>query len=105
MGNEDASLKWLGLSAAIREKDMSKTNSEEDARTANNAVRHQYRTLSDTEKGQMTEVKDLGAAFIAKLHEIGGTDASSDRMASRNLSLSQTHIEDAVMRAVRHITG
>lgn len=79
-------------------------DSSSDDRTANNAVRHQYRTLSEAEKVLMVEVKDLGAAFIAKLHEIGGTDPNGDRFASRNLSLANTHAEDAVMRAVRHIT-
>ncbi|ETA54001.1 Acb2/Tad1 domain-containing protein [Ponticoccus alexandrii] len=79
--------------------------STSDQRTANNAVRHAYRTLSDTEKAQMQEVKDMGAAFIAKLHEIGGTDTGGDRFASRDLSLANTHAEDAVMRAVRHITA
>jgi len=84
---------------------MSKVDSTSDARTANNAVRHQYRVLSETEKAQMQEVKDMGAAFIAKLHEIGGTDSEGDRFASRDLSLANTHAEDAVMRAVRHITA
>ena len=49
-------------------------DSASNDRTVNNAVRHQYRVLSDAEKLQMQEIKDLGAAFIAKLHEIGGTD-------------------------------
>ena len=78
--------------------------STDDQRTANNAVRHQYRVLSDAEKQLMTEVKDMGAAFIAKMHEIGGTVVEEERLASRDLSLAVTHIEDAVMRAVRHIT-
>lgn len=80
-------------------------DSTSDDRTANNAMRHQYRTLSESEKAQMQEIKDLGAAFTAKLHEIGHTDAASDRFASRNLALANTHAEDAVMRAVRHITA
>lgn len=80
-------------------------DSTSDDRTANNAVRHTYRVLSDAEKAQMQEVKDMGAALIAKLHEIGGTDPAGDRFASRDLSLANTHAEDAVMRAVRHITA
>ncbi|SLN36860.1 hypothetical protein AQS8620_01324 [Aquimixticola soesokkakensis] len=79
-------------------------DSTSDARTANNAVRHTYRVLSDTEKAQMQRVKDIGAAFIAELHAIGGTGLETDRFASRDLSLANTHAEDAVMRAVRHIT-
>lgn len=80
-------------------------NSSGDDRTANNAVRHQYRRLSDAEKAQMETIKDMGAAFIAKLHEIGGTDPEGDRFASRDLSIANTAAEDAVMRAVRHITA
>lgn len=80
-------------------------DSSSDDRTVNNSVRHQYRTLSEAEKQQMQRIKDLGAEFIAMLHEIGGTDPASDRQASRDLSIAQTHAEDAVMRAVRHITA
>jgi hypothetical protein len=82
-----------------------KVLSDSDDRTANNAVRHAYRVLSDEEKALMVRVKDAGAAFIALLHEIGGTDPKGDRLASRDLSLATTHAEDAVMRAVRHITA
>lgn len=80
-------------------------DSTSDARTANNAVRHQYRILTDAEKALMQSIKDAGAAFIAQLHQIGGTDPAGDRFASRDLSLANTHAEDAVMRAVRHITA
>ena len=48
-------------------------NSESDGRTANNAVRHTYRVLSDEEKAQMVALKDIGAAFIAKCQEIGAS--------------------------------
>lgn len=65
------------------------------ARTSNNAVRHNYRQLSGEEKLQMTEVKDLGQAFLDKLDEIG---------AGREISLAKTKIEEAVMWAVKHIT-
>jgi hypothetical protein len=70
--------------------------SESDDRTANNAVRHQYRVLTDAEKEQMVALKDLGAAFIAKLEEIG---------TSRELSLAKTNAEQAVMWAVKHVTA
>lgn len=70
-------------------------NSASDDRTANNAVRHKYRILTDAEKAQMVELKDIGAAFIAKCHEIGG---------SRELSLAITNAEQAVMWAVKHVT-
>ena len=71
-------------------------NSESDDRTANNAVRHQYRVLSDEEKAQMVELKDLAAAFIAKCDEIG---------QSREMSLAKTNAEQAAMWAVKHVTS
>ncbi len=71
-------------------------NSESDDRTANNAVRHTYRVLSDAEKAQMVELKDLGAAFINACNAIG---------KSRELSLAITNAEQAVMWAVKHVTA
>ena len=70
-------------------------DSTSDNRTANNAVRHQYRVLTDAEKAQMLALKDLGAAFISMCDEIG---------ASRELSLAKTNAEQAVMWAVKHVT-
>jgi len=75
---------------------MQTVDSASDDRTANNAVRHKYRVLSDAEKQQMVDLKDLGAAFIAKCDEIGG---------SRELSLAKTNAEQAVMWAVKHVTA
>lgn len=71
-------------------------DSASDDRTANNAVRHTYRVLSDEEKAQMVALKDIGAAFIAKCNEIG---------RSRELSLGITNAEQAVMWAVKHVTA
>lgn len=71
-------------------------DSASDDRTANNAARHTYRVLTDAEKQQMVEVKDLGAALIAKCNDIG---------RSRELSLAVTNVEQAVMWAVKHITA
>ena len=82
---------------------MEKVNSESDDRTANNAVRHQYRVLSDDEKAMMVEIKDSGAAFIHLLHIAGG-NPGVDKQASRELSIAQTKMEEAVMWAVKHIT-
>jgi len=70
-------------------------NSASDDRTANNAVRHKYRVLTETEKRQMVDLKDLGAAFLAKCDEIG---------QSREMSLAKTNAEQAVMWAVKHVT-
>jgi|GEM_PF-1144801 len=76
-----------------------------DDRTVNNAVRHTYRVLSDIEKKQMQAIKDAGAEFIALLHIVGDTIPGADKFGSRDLSLANTHVEDAVMRAVRHVTA
>lgn len=85
-------------------KDGRQFDSASDDRTKNNAVRHTYRELSDKEKELMVKIKDKGADFIALLHEIGGTEVGGERFASRDLSLANTAMEDAVMRAVRHLT-
>lgn len=69
--------------------------SESDNRTVNNVVRHAYRVLTDDEKQQMLDLKDLGAAFIGKCNSIG---------ASRELALAITNAQQAVMWAVNHVT-
>jgi hypothetical protein len=74
-------------------------------RVGNSPMRHAYRELSEAEKEKMTQIKDLGQAFTDLLHELGGTDPSGEQFGSRNLALSFGHIEDAVMRAVKHLTA
>ena len=74
---------------------VDKVGSESDARTVNNAVRHQYRVLSDVEKSQMTTIKDLGLDLIELIEGIG---------QSRELSIAKTKTEEAVMWAVKHVT-
>ena len=44
----------------------------------------------------MFELKDLGAAFITKYNDLGG---------SRELALAVTNAEQAVMWAVKHVTA
>lgn len=63
---------------------------------SNNTMRHQYKVLSDSEKENMTKVKDLGLSFHEFVDGLGG---------SREISLAKTKIEEAVMWAVKHITG
>ena len=84
---------------------MSETvNSTSDARTINNVMRHEYRVLSDQEKQLMRRLKDAGLAFVQILHEAGGTEPTGERQGSRELSLAQTNIEQAVMWGVKHLT-
>lgn len=85
-----------------------------DERVVNNTMRHQYRVLTDAEKALVNEVKTKGDEFLDLLHKIGGTGpftenpgtiaADPERFGSANLALSFRHIEDAVYRAVKHIT-
>lgn len=84
---------------------MSETmESTSDQRVVNNIMRHEYRVLTNDEKMQMQAVKDAGLAFVVLLHSIGETAPAHDRQASRELSLAQTAIEEAVMWATKHIT-
>src|SRR2546423_1145626 len=69
-------------------------DSTSDQRVVNNVMRHNYRILTDTEKGDMQRIKDLGLEFITLFHAIGKTDLAGDRLASRELSLAQTKIEE-----------
>jgi len=71
-------------------------DSTSDARTANNTMRHQYRVLTDVEKRHMQHAKDLGAGLHDFVTSLG---------ASRELSIAKTKIEEAIMWAVKHITG
>lgn len=71
-------------------------DSASNDRTANNAVRHAYRVLSDAEKAQMVAIKDAGAALLKLIEETGG---------SRELSIARTKTEEAVMWAVKHVTA
>lgn len=88
-------------------------SSASDDRTINNLMRHQYKVLSDEEKAQMLELKDRGLDFVELLAKIsrsaykGTADADINplRLASRELSLAQTKMEEAVMWAVKHVTG
>lgn len=71
-------------------------DSASDDRTANNAVRHTYRVLSDAEKAQMVAIKDVGAELLRLIDEAG---------SSRELSIARTKTEEAVMWAVKHVTA
>ena len=69
--------------------------STSDERTINNVMRHEYRVLSDEEKIQMRQIKDIGREFWEFVDRMGQT---------RELALAKTKIEEAVMWAVKHLT-
>lgn len=91
--------------------DINSMASGSDARTVNNTMRHQYRVLNELEKAQMLRIKDLGQEFLAELYNLSGSLSAFNagvrdvRLISRELSLAQTKIEEAVMWAVKHVTG
>lgn len=72
-------------------------DSASDERIVNNTLRHQYRVLTDEEKLGMLNIKDVGAAFINAI--------SLHVPAGREASLAKTKIEEAVMWAVKGLTG
>lgn len=67
-----------------------------DQRTVNNAMRHQYRVLSDEEKELMSSIKTRGEELLNLISSCGN---------SRELSIARTKTEEAVMWAVKHITA
>lgn len=84
-------------------------NSAGDDRTANNAVRHTYRLLSDAEKSQMVAIKDKGNEFLILIDSLR-RPAMSQVVGeylepSRELNIAAEKIEEAVMWAVKHITA
>ncbi|MAO56582.1 MAG: hypothetical protein CMM61_12910 [Rhodospirillaceae bacterium] len=70
--------------------------STDNDRTGNNAMRHEYRVLTDDEKATMQRIKDLGAELFKALDETG---------QSRELSIAKTKVEESVMWGVKHITA
>lgn len=89
-------------------------DSASDDRTANKAVRHQYRVLSDAEKAQMVAIKDKGAEFLALIDTLrtpprpaGGPGGELLTLTTfdRELSIATERVEEAVMWAVKHITA
>jgi len=71
-------------------------DSTSDERVTNNVMRHEYKVLTGEEKMQMQVVKDEGRDLHQYLDTLG---------KSREISLAKTKIEEAVMWAVKHITG
>lgn len=82
-------------------------DSASDERTANNAVRHTYRVLSDDEKAQMVAIKDAGAALILAIDAMRGhgTARSFHIDDDYMLNIADQRSQEAVMWAVKHITA
>lgn len=100
----------LGDDVNVVSRSMPRVDSASDARTANNAVRHAYRVLSDEEKAQMVAVKDKGAEFLALLDDlhtpsIDHGDGTATGTFDRELVIAKERVEEAVMWAVKHLTA
>ena len=65
-----------------------------------NVMRRQYRQLTEAELGLMNRIKDLAE----DLHEELGTISRADG-GTREVALAKTKLEEAVMWAVKAITG
>lgn len=59
-------------------------------------VRRQQRALTDRERAEVAAIKARGEALLIEIGEHGN---------SRELSLARTKVEEAVMWAVKHVTG
>lgn len=81
----------------ILDENLTMVDSAGDDRTANNAMRHKYRVLTEEEKLAMLAVKDAGAALLKAF--------DSYVRPGREKSLAATNAEQAVMWAVKSITG
>lgn len=60
-------------------------------------MRKEYRQLTDDEKAHIKRIKDLGERFI--------DECRSSEFNMREFALARTKIEEAVMWAVKGITG
>jgi hypothetical protein len=72
-------------------------DSTSDERINNNTMRHQYRVLSDAEKGALDRIKDWGNDGLNMV--MGCTPPGRER------SIAITKIEEAVMWAVKGLTA
>lgn len=79
---------------------MDTVSSTSDDRVVNNSTRQQYRVLNDNEKEQVDQLKKTGEIFIETCEAL----RLAKPEAGREFSLAITHMEDAVMRAVRGVT-
>jgi hypothetical protein len=99
---------------------MTSVSSTSDERIVNNAkssnaVRHNYRVLTDKEKEMMATVKSCGQEFLDIIEELRTPaeqiGASDDHDAfvvgtiDRELNIAVERIEEAVMWTVKHITA
>lgn len=77
-----------------------RVDSASDDRTVNNddnLMRHAYRVLSPAEKAAMHRIKDAGGHLLGLI--------SVNVPAGREAAIARTKVEEAVMWAVKGLTG
>lgn len=86
-------------------------DSASNAQTINNAVRHQYRILSDDEKTAMVAIKDKGQELINLIdalntsEELPRDDGALVSLAiNREALIAIERVEEAVMWAIKSVT-
>lgn len=70
--------------------------SDQRAGQTGDVLRREYRTLTDSEKALLREIKDAGEAFLALV---------ARTPPLREAALARTKIEEAVMWAVKGLTA
>lgn len=69
-------------------------------------MRKEYRPLSDDEKAKIERIKDLGEKFIDELMpQPGDTRVTRVGGPAREFSHARARMEEAVMWAVKGVTG
>lgn len=66
----------------------------------NNVMRRKQRALTDREKEQIQQIKDMGTIFHDYLTSLAPVCGDS-----RELAIAKTKLEESVMWAVKHVSG
>lgn len=67
--------------------------------------RKDYRMLTDLEKSFMSTIKTKANELYAAFEEAGKPGSREQGMGAREMALAKTKLEEAVMWAIKSITG
>lgn len=84
--------------------DENMVDSAGENRTANNAVRHKYRQLTENEKIDMVTLKDAGAEMLRTIATVE-SHYDTNTGPHRELEIAKQKAEEAVMWSVKFITA
>lgn len=68
----------------------------------NDLFRKEYTTLSEEQKDQMADIKNEAQVLLDRINRIVPLEERSER--SRCMAIARTHLETAVMFAVKAVT-